>query len=57
MKGSEYAQKKVQELSVPAEDLVERGKEVVTEKKEQIAAAVDVGRETYQQAESKANGA
>jgi hypothetical protein len=57
MKGSEYALKKVQELRVPAEDLVERGKEVVTEKKEQIAATVDVGLETYQQAKSKANGA
>ena len=50
--GSEYAQKKLQELRVPAEDLVERGKEVVTEKKEQIAAAVDVG-ETYKQAKPK----
>ena len=55
--GSEYAQKKVQELRVPAEDLVERGKEVATQKKAKIAAAVDVGRETYQQAKSKANGA
>jgi hypothetical protein len=42
---------------VHAEDLVERGKRVVTQKKEQIAAAVDVGRETYQQEKSKANGA
>jgi gas vesicle protein len=55
--GSEYAQKKVQELRVRAEDLVERGKEVVTQKKQRIAAAVDVGRETYQQEKSKAKGA
>jgi gas vesicle protein len=55
--GSEYAQKKVRELRVHAEDLVERGKEVVSQEKEKIAAAVDVGRETYQQEKSKANGA
>jgi gas vesicle protein len=55
--GSKYAQKKVRELTVHAEDLVERGKDVVTQKKEQIAAAVDVGGETYQQEKSKANGA
>jgi gas vesicle protein len=54
---SEYAQKKVRDLRVRAEDLVERGKEVVSQEKEKIAAAVDVGRETYQQEKSKANGA
>jgi hypothetical protein len=37
--------------------LVERGKEVVTQMKEQIAAAVEVGRETYQHEKSKAKGA
>ncbi len=55
--GSEYAQKKLQELRVPAEDLVERGKEVVTEKKEQIAAAVDVAARPTSRRNRKANGA
>jgi gas vesicle protein len=50
--GSEYAQKKARELRGRAEDLVERGKEVLTEKKEQITAAVDVGRETYKREKS-----
>jgi len=55
--GSEYAQKKARELKARAEDLVERGKDLVTQKKGKIAAAVDVGRETYEQEKSKANGA
>jgi gas vesicle protein len=54
---NEYAQKKARELRERAEDLVERGKEVVTQKKEQIAAAVDAGREAYQRETSKAKGA
>jgi gas vesicle protein len=52
----DYAQRKVRELRERAEDVVERGKEVVTQTKEQIAAAVDAGRETYKE-KSKAKGA
>ena len=55
--GSEYAQKKARELMVCAEDLVEHGKEVLMQKKEQIATAVDAGREAYQRERSKAQGA
>ena len=55
--GSEYAQKKVQDLRVRAEDLVERGKEVVSQEKRKIAAAVHEGRETYQREKSKGKGA
>ena len=54
---SEYVQKTARELRRRAEDLVERGKEVVTQKKEQIATAIDVGRETYQREKSKARSA
>jgi gas vesicle protein len=54
---SEYTQKKVRELREHAENLVERGKEVLTEKKDRITAAVDVGRETYKREKSKAQGA
>ena len=52
----DYAQRKARELRERAEDLVERGKEVVTQTKEQIAAAVDAGRETYKE-KTKAKGA
>jgi gas vesicle protein len=55
--GSEYAQKKARELREGAEDLIERGKEALTETKEQITAAVDIGRETYKREKSKAQGA
>ena len=55
--GSEYAQKKARELKERAEDLVKNGKEVVMQKKEQIATAVDAGREAYQRERSKAQGA
>lgn len=55
--GSEYARKKVRELRDRTEDLVQRGKEVVTQEKEKIAAAVDAGRETYQREKSKSKGA
>jgi hypothetical protein len=47
----------VWELREHAEGLVERRKEVVTEKKEQIVAAVDAGREAYQREKPKAEDA
>jgi len=53
---SEYAQVKAREKKELAEDLIRRGKEAVTQKRKQIAAAIDVGRETYQRAESNAPG-
>jgi gas vesicle protein len=55
--GNEFAQKKARELKERAENLLEHGKEVVMQKKEQIATAVDVGREAYQRERSKAQGA
>ena len=54
---NQYAQEKARELREHAEGLVERGKEVVTQKKEQIVAAVDAGREAYQREKPKAKGA
>ncbi len=48
---SDYAQKKAWEQT---EDLIKRGKEAVTQKKKQIAAAVEVGREAYQREKSNA---
>jgi gas vesicle protein len=52
--GKDYAQKKAQELRERADDLLERGKQVASRQKEQIAAAVDAGREAYQREKSKA---
>jgi gas vesicle protein len=53
--GSEYTQKKARELRERAEDLVDRGNQVVTRKQEQIATAIDAGREAYQREKSKAH--
>ena len=55
--GSLYTQKKALELKERAEDIVERGKEVVKHKKGQIAMAIDAGREAYQHEKSKAQSA
>jgi gas vesicle protein len=45
--GNEFARKKMQELQDRAEDLVESGKKIVAQTEGQIAAAIDVGIETY----------
>jgi gas vesicle protein len=50
---SEYTKNGTAELGEGAQDLFERGKEVVTQKKKQIRAAVDAGRETYRREKSK----
>jgi gas vesicle protein len=52
--GKEYAQKKARELRERADDLVERGKQVATRQKDQVAAAVEAGRDAYQREKSKA---
>jgi len=52
--GKEYAQRKARELKERAEDLLERGKQVAGQQKDQIAAAVEAGREAYQREKSKA---
>ena len=54
---SQNVQKKVRGLQESAEDVIERGKEVVSQEKEKIAAAVKEGREAYQREKSKAKGA
>jgi len=50
---SRYAEEKMRELRKEAEELVERSKEVVAQKQEQIATAIDAGREAYQREASK----
>jgi len=51
---SQSVQKKVRGLQERAEDVIKRGKEVVSQEKEKIAAAVEEGRETYEREKSKA---
>jgi len=55
--GSEYTQKKAHELRERAAAVVEHGKNMLTQKKEQIAAAVDVGREAHKREIAKAKAA
>jgi gas vesicle protein len=45
--GREFAQKKAKELRERAEELIERGKDVATRKRESLSAAVDAGREAF----------
>ncbi len=52
--GREYAQKKARELRERAEELLERSKDVVGRQKDQIAAAVEAGKEAYQREKTKA---
>jgi gas vesicle protein len=52
--GREYAQRKARELRDRAEDLVERGKNVVQRQKDSVSAAVEAGRDAFQKEKSKA---
>jgi gas vesicle protein len=53
--GNDLARKKVGKLRDRAEETAERGKEIIAQTKEQIAKAIDVGRETYNREKSKAH--
>jgi gas vesicle protein len=55
--GSEYTHKKTHELRERAASLVEHGKNMVTQKKEQITTAVNVGRKAYKQETARAKAA
>jgi gas vesicle protein len=50
--GRDYAQKKARELRERADDLLQRGKDVVSKQKEALSSAVEAGKETYKR-ESK----
>ncbi len=45
--GREFAQKKAKELRERADELIERGKDVASRKRESLSAAVDAGREAF----------
>jgi gas vesicle protein len=51
---NEFTRQKARELKIRADDAVERGKETVAQTKEQIAAAIEVGRDTYKREKLKA---
>jgi len=50
-----FTRQKARENKIRAEDAVERGKETIAQTKEQIATAIEVGRETYNREKSKAH--
>jgi gas vesicle protein len=54
-KGNEFVRKQERELGDRAEHAVEHSKETLAQTKEQIATAIDVGRETYSREKSKAH--
>jgi gas vesicle protein len=45
--GRDYAQKKARELRERADELIERGKDVASRKRDSISAAVEAGREAF----------
>lgn len=45
--GREYAQKKARELRERADELIERGKDVASKKRDSLSAAVEAGREAF----------
>ena len=54
--GSKHARKKAREFRGRAEDLVDSGKELINETKEQIAAKLEEAGEDYPPEKSKAKG-
>ena len=45
--GREFAQKKARELRERADELIERGKDVATRKRDSLSAAGEAGREAF----------
>jgi gas vesicle protein len=45
--GREFAQKKARELRERADDLIERGKDVASKRRDSLSAAVEAGREAF----------
>ena|SRR6266853_6889247 len=53
--GNRYVQKKAREIQHRAEDVVDQGREMIMDAKDQIASAIDAGRETYHREKSRAH--
>jgi len=52
--GKEYVAVRGRELRKQAEEAVEKAKDVVTKQKEQLSAALEAGKQAYQEEKSKA---
>jgi gas vesicle protein len=52
--GKEYVSARGRELRKQAEGAVEKAKDVVTKQKEQLSAALEAGKQAYQEEKSKA---
>jgi gas vesicle protein len=53
--GSEFARNKVRDLKDQAEELIDRGNQVIMRRQDQIATAIDAGRAAYQQEKMKSH--
>ena len=52
--GRDYVKGKSEELRTKAEEAVERGKDLVTKQKELLSAALEAGKQAYQEEKAKA---
>ena len=50
---NDFTRQKAREIKIRAEDAVERSKETIAQTKDQIATAIEVGRDTYNREKSK----
>jgi gas vesicle protein len=50
---NDFTRQKAREIKIRAEDAVERGKDTIAQTKDQIATAIEVGRDTYNREKSK----
>jgi gas vesicle protein len=55
--GRDYVKNKSVEFRKQAEEAVEKGRDLVTKQKELLSAALDAGKQAYQEEKSKAKGA
>lgn len=52
--GKDYVKAKTEELRRQAEDAVEKGKDLVTKQKDLLSAALEAGKQAYQEEKAKA---
>ena len=50
--GKDFIRRRAEDIKGQAEELVDRGKDVLTQKKEHISAAVEAGKQAYREAVS-----
>jgi gas vesicle protein len=55
--GRDYVKNKSVEFRKQAEDAVDKGKDLVTKQKELLSAALEAGKQAYQEEKAKAKGA